>query len=269
MIDDVPLWARRPAGREPIRFFLPGPCYVLEEVRAELTAPVVGHRSATFRELYARIAPHLPPLFGTRREVYIATGSSTLVMEAAVASAVESSVLNVTCGSFSERWHAISNSLGKEADRLAVPWGQAVDPDLLRRALARKRYEAVTLVHNETSTGVINPIAELERSGINSSLSPHQHQGATQEVLPQYIIEPRRPLARLDRNRAPRRDRNRAQRAETTRRRQGLGRGELAVELQPPHAYAEHSGRLEESGEGGGALRHTHQMGAAHGHSSG
>lgn len=161
MTVEPPRAVSRPPGREPIRFFLPGPCYVLAEVRAQLTAPVVGHRSAAFRQLYAEIAPHLPPLFGTAREVYIATGSSTLVMEAAVTSAVRSSVLNVTCGSFSERWHTISRSLGKEADRLAVPWGQALDPELLRRALARKRYEAVTLVHNETSTGVIQPIAEL------------------------------------------------------------------------------------------------------------
>src|SRR6202035_159830 len=44
------------------------------------------------------------------------------------------------------------------------PWGQPVDPDLVRSALRRKRYEAVTLVHNETSTGVMNPLADVARA---------------------------------------------------------------------------------------------------------
>lgn len=148
---------------EPIRFFLPGPCYVRAEVRAALTAPVVGHRSPEFRALYARLAERLPRLFDTQGEVYIATGSATLVMECAVLSTVASKVLNLTCGAFSERWHAISKSVGKDADRLSVPWGQALDPELLRAALRRQRYDAITLVHNETSTGVVNPLAELAR----------------------------------------------------------------------------------------------------------
>jgi aspartate aminotransferase-like enzyme len=94
----------------------------------------------------------------------IATGSSTLVMESAVVSTAAESVLNLTCGAFSERWHAISRAAGKAADQVAVPWGQAVDPDLVRRALRRKRYDAVTLVHNETSTGVMSPLAEIARA---------------------------------------------------------------------------------------------------------
>jgi aspartate aminotransferase-like enzyme len=94
----------------------------------------------------------------------IATASSTLIMESAVLSTVEESVLNLTCGAFSERWHAISQSVGRAADQVAVPWGQPVDPDLVRRALRRKRYDAVTLVHNETSTGVMSPLAEVARA---------------------------------------------------------------------------------------------------------
>ena len=149
---------------EPIRFFVPGPAYVLEEVRQAMTGPVVGHRSAAFREVYARIAAALPALFRTRREVPVATGSSTLVMELSLISTVRSSVLHLVCGSFSDRWHAIGAALGRSADRLDVPWGRALDPDLVRRALRRKRYEAVTVVHNETSTGVINPVAEIART---------------------------------------------------------------------------------------------------------
>lgn len=157
---------------EPIRFFLPGPSYVLDEVRRAMAAPVVGHRSPAFRALYARVAERLPAVFRTAADAsagvdaMIATGSATLVMESALISTVPpgGAVLNLTCGAFSERWHAIGRALGRAADRVAVPWGEAIDPDLMRRALARRRYRAVTVVHNETSTGVINPLAEIARA---------------------------------------------------------------------------------------------------------
>lgn len=152
-----------PAAEGRVRFFLPGPSYVRRDVREAMTEPVVAHRSPRFTELYQWVAPRLSGVFRTRGEIYVATGSSTLVMEAAVASTVDTKVLNVTCGSFSERWHAISRSLDKEADVLAFPWGEAVDPDDLSRALRRRRYQAVTVVHNETSTGVLNPLEEIAR----------------------------------------------------------------------------------------------------------
>jgi aspartate aminotransferase-like enzyme len=124
---------------------------------------VVGHRSPSFNLLYESMAPRLQAVFRTRGDVLVATGSATLVMESAIISTVESRVLNLVCGAFSERWHQICLSLGKQADRVSVPWGRAIDPDLVREALSRQRYEAVTVVHNETSTGVINPLETVAR----------------------------------------------------------------------------------------------------------
>lgn len=155
---------RAPSRKEPIRHFLPGPVYVTEEVRRAMTAPIVSHRSRAFQEVYGRVAADLRGIFRTGRDVPSATGSATLVMEIAVGSTVRRDVLHLVCGAFSERWHAISRALGRRADRLDVPWGRAVDPDRVRQALRRKRYEAVTVVHNETSTGVINPLAEIART---------------------------------------------------------------------------------------------------------
>lgn len=146
---------------ERIRFFLPGPTYVLEEVRAAMTAPSIGHRSPAFKELYASLVPGLQAVLRTTGDVLVATGSATLLMESAVISTVRERVLNLTCGAFSERWHAISRAAGKEADRVSVPWGEIVTPDLVREALRRGRYDAVTVVHNETSTGVMNPLPEI------------------------------------------------------------------------------------------------------------
>jgi len=149
---------------EPIKFFLPGPSYVPEDARLAMTKPMVGHRSAGFRELYLKLAEGLPKVFRTAGDVMIATGSSTLIMESAVLSCVRQDVLNLTNGAFSERWHSISKAVGKAADKVSIPWGQALDPDLVRSALRRKRYDAVTLVHNETSTGVMSPLADVARA---------------------------------------------------------------------------------------------------------
>jgi predicted phosphoserine aminotransferase len=149
---------------ENIKFFLPGPSYVPEDARQAMTKPIVGHRSAGFKDFYLRLAERLPKVLRTAGEVMVATGSSTLIMESAVVSCVRQDVLNLTNGAFSERWHSISKAAGKSADKVSVPWGQAVDPDLVRSALRRKRYDAVTLVHNETSTGVMSTIADLARA---------------------------------------------------------------------------------------------------------
>lgn len=148
---------------ETIRDFRPGPSYVLESVRQAMTAPMVGHRSRSFRALYGRLANALPAIFRTELDVMIATASSTLLMEASLRSTAKQHSLHLTNGAFSERWLDVALSLGLEADRVAYPWGAAVDPGLLRSALARRRYEVVTVVHCETSTGVLSPLEEIAR----------------------------------------------------------------------------------------------------------
>ncbi len=150
-------------SNEEIRFFLPGPTYVTEDVRRAMTGPMIGHRSAVCKELYSSLTPRLQQVTRTAGDVMLATSSATLVMESAILSTVQTDVLNLVCGAFSERWHAISKMVGRQADRVSVPWGEAVDPELVRSALRRKRYEAVTLAHNETSTGVINPLREIAK----------------------------------------------------------------------------------------------------------
>jgi aspartate aminotransferase-like enzyme len=148
---------------ETIKFFLPGPTYVPQDARDAMTKPMVGHRSAGFKQFYLSMAEKLPKVLRTSGDVMVASGSSTLVMESAVVSCVSSDVLNLVNGAFSDRWHSISKSVGKAADKVAFPWGEALDPETVRAALRRKKYEAVTLVHNETSTGVMSPIADVAR----------------------------------------------------------------------------------------------------------
>ena len=117
---------------EPIKFFLPGPTYVPEDARQAMTKPMVGHRSAGFKDFYVKLSAKLPALLRTQGDVMVATGSSTLIMESAVISCVQKDVLNLTNGAFSERWHSISKSTGRAADKLSAPWGQAIDPEIGR-----------------------------------------------------------------------------------------------------------------------------------------
>lgn len=145
------------------KFFVPGPTWVRPEILQELARPVIGHRSPEFRDLYAGILSNLKPLFGTAGDAFVVTSSGTGVMQAALENCVGRRVLVTTCGAFSERWFAIAQSLGLEVDRLDAGWGHAIDPEALGDHLASRRthYDAVTLTHNETSTGITNDVAAL------------------------------------------------------------------------------------------------------------
>jgi len=147
------------------RFFVPGPTWVRPEILEEMTRPMIGHRSAEFKDLFRKIIADLKPLFVTTQDTFVATCSGTGLMEASLANCATRRVLITTCGAFSDRWAAIAESLGLEVDRLETPWGTAVDPDALADHLASRRvhYDAVTLTHNETSTGVTNDVASLAR----------------------------------------------------------------------------------------------------------
>jgi aspartate aminotransferase-like enzyme len=149
---------------ERCKYFVPGPTWVRPAILQELTRPMIGHRSNEFRDLFTRINADLKPLFGTRQETFVVTASGTGVMQAALENCVARRVLVTTCGAFSERWYNIAESLGYEVDRLDAGWGSPVDPEELGDHLARHHrahYDAVTITHNETSTGVTNDVAAL------------------------------------------------------------------------------------------------------------
>lgn len=145
------------------RFFVPGPTWVRPEILREMTQPMIGHRSPEFRELFVRLNSDLKTLFATRQHTFVMTCSGTGVMQAALENCVARRVLVTSCGAFSERWRDIGESLGYEVGRLEVPWGNAIDPADLADHLASRRvhYDAVTITHNETSTGVTNDVATL------------------------------------------------------------------------------------------------------------
>jgi aspartate aminotransferase-like enzyme len=122
---------------------------------------MIGHRGQGFKDLYAKIQPQLQTLVATRQLVYLSTSSAWGVMEGAIRNLVAKKVLNCMCGAFSDKWLDVSRRCGKEADGLQVPWGSPVRAEEVDKRLATGQFDALTLIHNETSTGTMSPLAEI------------------------------------------------------------------------------------------------------------
>src|ERR1700722_20945985 len=144
-----------------VKLFIPGPVEVSAKTFAAMTTPMIGHRSGDFKNLYREIHPRLQTLFQTSKQVYLSTSSAWGIMEGAVRNLVNKRVLNCMCGAFSDKWYDVSRRCGKEADALQVEWGQPILPEALDKKLAEGGFDTVTLIHNETSTGVMSPLKEL------------------------------------------------------------------------------------------------------------
>jgi predicted phosphoserine aminotransferase len=134
---------------------------VSEAVRLAQSHEMIGHRSAAFTELMGRIQPKLCRVMGTNQRVYISTSSGTGLQEAAVRNLVDTSLLICICGAFGERWFEVAQANGLPVDRIDSEWGQPNRPEQVLEAFGRKPYQAIAVVHNETSTGVQNPVGDI------------------------------------------------------------------------------------------------------------
>jgi len=143
------------------RMFVPGPVDVAPEVLEAQTKPMLPHRSKDFEAIFRGTEEKARQLFYTQFRVYQAASSGSGMQEAGIRNFVQNDVLSCINGAFAQRWYDVALANGKTADKLEVEYGEAITPELLRDALKKKHYEAVTIVHNETSTGVENPLADL------------------------------------------------------------------------------------------------------------
>jgi predicted phosphoserine aminotransferase len=123
---------------------------------------MIGHRTAEFESLFAACEEKLKQLFFTEQRVYVSASSGSGLQEAAIRNGVHKRVVNFVAGAFASRWHQVSQGCGKEAIKVDVEWGQAVKPETVDEALQQYDHvEAITIVHNETSTGVAAPLGEI------------------------------------------------------------------------------------------------------------
>lgn len=145
------------------RLVIPGPVEVRPEILQAQTEWMIGHRSKAFEELFARLQTKLRLAFFTQSRVFVSGSSGTGLWEGAARNCIRDGhkALHLIGGAFSERWADISRLNGKEIDVIEVPWGQPHTPEMVAEALKKARYDALCVVHNETSTGVTNPIREI------------------------------------------------------------------------------------------------------------
>lgn len=144
-----------------VKLFIPGPVEVSEKTYAAMCRPMIGHRSQAFKDLYGGIQSRLQTLFGTQQPVFLSTSSAWGIMEGTIRNLVHKKVLNCMCGAFSDKWFDVSKRCGKNAEALQVEWGQPIDPAAVDAKLATGEFDTVTLIHNETSCGLMNPLAEI------------------------------------------------------------------------------------------------------------
>lgn len=147
-----------------ILLMLPGPTTVHPRVLNAMSQAVVNHRGAKYGEILTETSELMSDVFQTSNQSYLLTGSGTAAMEAAISNVVNSGekILNVVGGKFGERFMKIANAHGITTEELAVEWGTAVTPEAIKAALdADEDIKAVSVVHNETSTGVAAPIEAI------------------------------------------------------------------------------------------------------------
>ncbi|GFO54172.1 aminotransferase [Geomonas sp. Red276] len=143
------------------KLFIPGPIEVAPEILEAMATPMIGHRMPEYARLHQGVTTKLKRLMFTEDRVFLSTSSAFGAMEGAVRNLVGKRCANFCNGAFSDKWHNVTLACGKEADAFKVPWGEPITPELVESALSTGKYDAITLIHNETSTGVMSPLPEI------------------------------------------------------------------------------------------------------------
>jgi len=141
--------------------FVPGPVDVAPEVLQAMVKPLLPHRSKEYEAIHRSAAEKAQKVYFTDYRVLIGTHTGSGMQECGVRNLAQKDILSCINGAFSQRWFDVAATNGKEPVRLDVEWGTAVMPEMLEAKLKEKHFEAVTIVHNETSTGVENPLKDL------------------------------------------------------------------------------------------------------------
>jgi len=143
---------------------IPGPTPLPPSVREAGGRQMINHRGPEYAALQGRIIERMKPFFGTTNEILLLSCAGSGGLEAAVVNVLSPGdrVVAVTTGAFGDRFAKVAEVYGADVRRLEVEWGRAAEPAALRAALAEEPHvRAVLLTHNETSTGITNPIPEL------------------------------------------------------------------------------------------------------------
>jgi aspartate aminotransferase-like enzyme len=143
------------------KLFIPGPVEVRPDVLAQMAKPMIGHRGKEASALQHRISDKLRQLFYTDEAILLSTSSGSGLMEGAVRSCTLKRAAVFSIGAFGKRWGEMAISNNVPTDLYEVEWGTATTPELVDEVLASGKYDLITVTHNETSTGLMNPVEEI------------------------------------------------------------------------------------------------------------
>ncbi len=143
------------------KLFIPGPVEVLPEVLAKMATPMIGHRSQEASALQKSISEKLQKLMFTENTIILSTSSGTGLMEAAIRSCTRKKAAVFSVGSFGDRWYEIAQYNNVAADKFTSEPGQPTTAEMVEKALMTGEYDLVTVQHNETSSGIMNPVEEI------------------------------------------------------------------------------------------------------------
>ena len=143
------------------KLFIPGPTHVDDEILEAMSVPMIGHRDKLYSDLHGDVVSKLKKFLHTEGRIYLSTSSSTGMMEGSIRNCVKKKALMTDCGAFSKRWVEIAQLNGKEIDVIKVDMGKATTPEMVDEYLSKGGFDTVCITHNETSTGVMNPIEEI------------------------------------------------------------------------------------------------------------
>jgi len=142
---------------------IPGPVPVLPRIREAMSKPMIFHRGDEFGTMYGEIVALLRAVFQTRNDPFVLSGSGTCAMEAAIGNLVDkdTKIVCIANGKFGERFADIAGRYTEQVKSLNTTWGGSIDLEAVKDALESNNPDVVTMVHNETSTGILNPAREV------------------------------------------------------------------------------------------------------------
>jgi len=143
------------------KLFIPGPTEVKADVLEKMATPMIGHRGKEATELQRNISDKIRTLFHTDEAILLSTSSGSGLMEGAVRSCTMKRAAVFSVGAFGTRWYEMAQANNVPADLFEVEWGSATGPEKVDEVLSTGQYDLITITHNETSSGLMNPVEEI------------------------------------------------------------------------------------------------------------
>ena len=143
------------------KLFIPGPTEVAPDVLQKMATPMIGHRSKEASALQKDISDKMRKVFHTTNPILLSTSSGSGLMEGSIRSLTAKRAAVFSVGAFGNRWFKMAEANNVGADKFESEWGKATTPEMVDKALATGKYDVFTVTHNETSTGIMNPVEEI------------------------------------------------------------------------------------------------------------